>query len=319
METTDAHSLAVTLEPVLREATGGRLGPIEWFRAAWQHGGAATGFALWGGGPGSVMVKLPIGPTELRWTERLSRSTRTAVGGALVPEVFACGDNIGGIDLAWLVMEKIQGKPLSTGLDERAVRELLASTHEFHMAAGAHADPGASPPPPTNWVENVSRSRDAVRTHGLPDSQRWNEALRSVQKALPVLVRRWSGRAINTWCHGDVHPGNAMRRASDHAPERCVLIDLALVHAGHWVEDAVYLERQFWGHSDMLHGVKPVSELARLRREAGIPIEADYGEVAVARRVLMASLVPLFIEREGNSKYVRGALEVIEKFAPQAH
>ncbi len=46
----------------------------------------------------------------------------------------------------------------------------------------------------------------------------------------------------------------------------CVLVDLALVHPGHWVEDALYLERQYWGHSDLLKGVKPASELARLRQ-----------------------------------------------------
>lgn len=187
------------------------------------------------------------------------------------------------------------------------------------MAAGQHGDPASSPPPPVNWAENIARARDAVRTHGLADAQRWNEALKGVQKVLPLLVRRWSSRPINTWCHGDLHPGNAMRRSAGGMPGRCVLIDLALVHAGHWVEDAVYLERQFWGHADLLHGVKPVSELARLRREAGIPVEPDYGEIAVARRILMASLVPLFVDRENNAKYVRGAIEVIEKFVPQVH
>jgi hypothetical protein len=33
----------------------------------------------------------------------------------------------------------------------------------------------------------------------------------------------------------------------------------------------------------------------------------------------MASVVPLFLGREHNVRYVKGALEVIEKYLPQLH
>lgn len=57
-----------------------------------------------------------------------------------------------------------------------------------------------------------------------------------------MLLRRWSTRRLNAWCHGDLHGGNALRRADGS----CVLIDLALIHPGHWLEDALYLERVCW-------------------------------------------------------------------------
>jgi hypothetical protein len=96
-----------------------------------------------------------------------------------------------------------------------------------------------------------------------------------------------------------------------------VLVDLALVHPGHWIEDAIYLERQYWGHSDLLKGVKPVSELARLRRERGLNANDNYPDLANVRRVLMAACVPAAAEREGNAKYVRAALELLDRLIPQ--
>jgi hypothetical protein len=95
-------------------------------------------------------------------------------------------------------------------------------------------------------------------------------------------------------------------------------VDLALVHPGNWVEDALYLERQYWGHSELLHGVKPLSTLAKFRRERGLPTDECYADLATVRRVLMAACAPALIEREGNPKYLHAALDLIERFLPQA-
>src|ERR1051326_2883770 len=43
----DTHDLAISFDPVLHQACNGRLGQVEWFRASWQRGGAATGFSTW--------------------------------------------------------------------------------------------------------------------------------------------------------------------------------------------------------------------------------------------------------------------------------
>ena len=140
-----------------------------------------------------------------------------------------------------------------------------------------------------------------------------------VQRALPVLKAKWASRGIHTWCHGDLHPANVLRRAPSPASPtgECVLIDLAMVHPGHWVEDAVYLERLYWGRSELLHGVKPVSHLAKIRREMGIQTDDNYAELAAVRRVLMAGCVPAYATFEGHPKYTHAALEILEQYLPQ--
>src|SRR2546421_544761 len=80
---------------------------------------------------------------------------------------------------------------------------------------------------------------------------------------------------------GHDNHGSSNGQAADSPPKHpCVLIDLALVHSGHWMEDALYLERQFWGHEPLLHGVKPLPMLAKLRRERGLPTDDHYSELA---------------------------------------
>lgn len=371
MSAEDADGLAHMLEPVLRDHCGGRLGPIEWFRSQWQRGGAATGFSLWSfenGGCVPVLVKLPVGPVEYRWTSRLGKvdDASWAEGAGLpVPRVVACGTEVGGYDLAWVVVERLSGSPLGRNgshLVEQDVRDMLEAVVEFQSrAVAAHpvdAKAARSVKEP-DWEALIERGREGARDHVIANAPRWSEALRQVGRALPGLLKTWHARPINAWCHGDVHPGNAMRRTKESgsptlpggengfaigggAPlgstvaERegelageggCVLIDMALVHPGHWLEDALYLERQFWGHEQYLHGIKPVSELARLRRERGMSgggsgggaaEDGDYAHLACVRRVLAAACAPALIEREGNPKYIHAALEVVEKFLPMA-
>lgn len=324
----DVHSLATSLAPMLREQSGGRLGQIEWFQCAWQTSGAATGFSTWTFDDGrtvGTLVKIPVGPVEHNWTVGLGAVEQAAWHHEQTmlrptPRVLAGGMELGGYDLAWFVTERLAGQPLSQALDEQAVHELIDAAADFQLEALRHR-PEVEAPPHHDWASAVDRARLAIKASGAPETQRWNEALKRVHRALPSLLAKWNSRSTRHWCHGDLHPGNALRRAGiGERPGRgCVLIDLALVHAGHWVEDAVYLERQFWGHAEKLHGIKPVSALAAARRARGLPADDDYAGIATARRVLMASVVPLFMDREHNAKYMHASLEVIEKYLPQVH
>jgi len=313
----DSQALAAALGPALRDACGGRLGPISWFRAAWQHGGAATGFAPFTLADGQTiesLVKVPVGFHEHRWTCALGSLESAGVSPTSLPtpRVLASGREVGGHDLAWIVTEKLYGQPLTHGMDSDGVLGLLNTVCDFHESA-ARCQPEVESARVVDWDTSIERSRVKARDGAIIESQKWNEAIKHVQRALPRLVAKWNHRSTGWWCHGDVHPGNALRRGESG---RLVLIDLALVHPGHWVEDAVYLERQFWGRSELLHGVKPVSTLARLRRERGLSVEDSYMDVANVRRVLMASLVPLFVEREGHPKYMHAALETINNVLP---
>lgn len=320
-------SLAANLEPALRRATGGRLSAVAWFRSRWQRGGGSTGLATFATDQGDapVVVKLPVGPTERRWTTALGQPAAAGDDHAPTPKVYASGDTINGYDLGWLVLERLPGSPLGADLDESAVRGLLRATAEWYRRAAAVASPLPAGPPAgpapagPDYERLIGKARDAAKHGEFPDAQRWNQALKAVSRALPVLLRRWNSRPINCWCHGDLHPGNAMRRAAPPAsrePAPCVLIDFALVHPGHWVEDALYLERVHWGRPAALCGVNCVSTLAAFRRELGLPADGDYGALANTKRVLAAAAAPSLLGREGNPKYMAHALDLLGRLLP---
>lgn len=340
-----AWSLAAALEPVLRGACQDRLSPVQWFRSSWQAGGAATGFARFqieGAEAVPVVVKLPVGPAEFRWTvalgglphaaERLDDgpldddvmcevSPGYACAMGPTPRVFAAGTVVGGYDLAWLVVERLDGQPVSGSMSRGSIESMLRAAADWYArSARLRAVDGARGVKTEDWEKLLARAREAIKSQGIAEPQRWNHAVHQAQRALPTLLARWNARPINTWCHGDLHPGNAMLRRgfAGNGTGSCVLIDLALVHPGHWVEDAVYLERMHWGRSEVLDGVKPVNFLARARRDAGLATSEDYTLLANVRRVLMAATAPAFLAREGHPKYVHAALEMLERCLPLA-
>lgn len=313
---------------MLREQCEGHLGELEWFRAAWSRSGAATAKADWtlpDGRAVPAILKLPVKPLEYRWTRDMGRSehgqwdpTRWDAAATLpTPRVLACGTQIGSYDLAWIVVERFEQNPLSTDPSEQNLTDLVRAVAAFQHGAQAHGSP-TGPLLDLPFAEQLEKGRELVRDRLIPidEPQRWNEALKKGAKCLPRALVAWSTRPVNAWCHGDVHPGNAMRRQvvqDANQPGQCVLIDLGLVHAGHWCEDALYLERQFWGHADRMGKLRPVSLLARARREAGLDNGPDHAEIANARRLLSAMCVPaLFVTEGSNPTYVQHALHTLE-------
>jgi hypothetical protein len=337
----DSHDLAVSLLPALAEACGGALHDVRWFRTAHQRGGAATGFArlMRDGCSLPVMLKLPVGPDEYAWTTRLSACpsgtwhthawTTPQACACVTPRVVASGLELGGHDLAWLVVEKLGENVSPDTMDGPHAREIIGACFAFSQRCeGVRAiGPGQAAPRSPQWDVLIERGRMMCREHGLLEHHRWHDALRRVHKALPVLRARWEARPITTWCHGDLHPGNVLRRVFAEGERLqagplaltppCVLIDLALVHPGHWMEDALYFERQFWGHAEKLSGAKPLSIVAAMRRAAGLATDEHYDQLANTRRVLMAACAPAMMQREGNARYLHTALEMIETLLPQ--
>lgn len=332
---TDYSSLAAMLEPFLVQACDGDLSDIQWFRSSWQSGGAATAkatFALTNGRSAKVIVKLPIGPAEYRWTTGMEgldapEGSHCELQYGCTPRVFAAGTELGGYDLAWIVVERLPGHPLSHHFNGDAARDLLtAAVNWYDRAAALRPIALASRPPVKDWAAQVDRARGSLDDNVIADESRWIDAIERTRRALPALIDVWESRPINTWCHGDLHPGNAMRRAvgsddtasNGHAPSslplgQCVLIDLALVHAGHWVEDAVYLERLCWPKPEILGGVKPVDFVADLLRTRGMLGSENYARLATARRILMAATSPAYLAQDGNPRYMHAALERLEE------
>ncbi len=299
-----SQDLAAALEPVLREACEGRLGSIGWFRTDWQRGGGATGRSVWtteDEPPVEVVVKMPVPPRELRWLSRLGvRDDRH------VPRHLAGGDTLGGYDLAWVVMERLPHGPLLLEWTPECVTPMAEAAAAFASLASVHAvDPV---PPEPDWSARLAAAKDKVRELRLAGSKAWNATIRAVTGRLDPLLDRWASRRPLEWIHGDLHPGNAMTHEATRPPTAVCLVDFAEVRVGHWVEDAVYLERLHWARPERIAGHPPVRSIAAARKARGLHNGEDHAGFAAIRRLLMASTAPAFARTEGSPAYFEACL-----------
>jgi len=296
------------LEAALAATCGDRLSPVNWFRTSWQRGGALTGRARWRGDDGAendVVVKLPIPPQELRWLERL-QADRVAHG-PVVPRLYAGGRELGGYDLVWAVMQRMAYGPLDEQWAGREVELLVDAAARFHAACAAYEIDAA--PRAEDWPDVLKRARAALRERGLPETQRWNAAVKALQKKLKKMLAVWDERE-RQWCHGDLHLANAM--TADAPPQGpAVLFDLAMVHVGHWVEDAVYFEHLYW-HAPKRLGGDIVKQLAQQRKAYGLKGDAHWPRLAAIRRALIAAAAPAMNPAQTSPAYLHAALGVLE-------
>ena len=146
----------------------------------------------------------------------------------------------------------------------------------------------------------------------MPRRQAWRAALKMFRSHLDPLVKEWAARDTAQWVHGDLHLANAMSRESMESGPVC-LIDLAEVRVGHWIEDAVYLERQLWARPLRLKGHGPVKAIAAARRHWQLPVEHDYSRLAMIRRALLAGTALAFLQSEGDPRYLDACLGWLER------
>lgn len=281
-----AHSLARALEAELLALEGGRLSNLSWFRTDWQRGGAATATARWRDDAGEhrdVVVKVPVTQRERRWFERLGRDDA-----APVARLFAGGDDLGPYDFAWIVIERLPFGPLGVRWHDDHMARIGDVAARFHQAAAATPIEALADEP---WEDLLAKARESVKEPSFPERSRWTAALKDCAKRFDRIVDAWRTRGPIGWVHGDLHPANAMSRvAEDHGP--ACLIDLGEVRTGHWLEDAVYLERVHWPRADRL-SAKPVKCVADARKRLGLE-NGDWPSLAAARRILLAATAPGF-------------------------
>jgi len=296
-----------SLEPVLRRSCFDRLSSVNWFRTDWQRGGALTGYATFRDNQNKeqpVVVKLPVGPDERHWLLRLGKTHN-----AVAPKVYADGNSLGDYDMAWVVMERLPYGPLGTAWKGTEFDLLIEAAGQFYAATNPF--PVDATNTHRNWEIIFHQSRQSVHHHQLKNEQRWNRTLKKAHRKLKSWQRTWDERPIHQWCHGDLHLANAMTRSKPpNGP--AVLLDLASVQAGSWVEDAVYLEHLYWGRRDRLAGRKPCKQMARQLKQMGLPVEKDWSQLASVLRSLLAMSTPATLCQDGNPKHVQGALEVLE-------
>ncbi len=334
--------LGQSLGPALHEACGDKLGEIEWFTTPWQRSGAATGYTHWRLPDGSVIdaiAKVPVGYREFYWSTKLGETDPMQwlsfeAEHLPVPRVLAGGTELGGYDTAWVIVERVSGEPLvdlvqgsSAAEGRTAFIRLFDAAARFHRLAQEVREPGERDRPAApNWARLLEKSAERAADNGIEDEGRWLDRIGRVGARLGTLLERWEARETLTWCHGDLHPGNVLQRRcrscrmEDGLPASVghmegVLIDLAMVHSGHWVEDALYLERLFWGREPLFRGIDPLSQLADARAAQGLENGTDAAELAEVRRVLMAATSPAFYGSEGDPVYLRSALTKLDAAA----
>lgn len=304
---TSQSAFGTMLEPVLRKTLDDRLGKVRWFRTDWQRGGALTGYATYQDDQGNeheTVVKLPVPPRERRWMAHLQNHSDVC------PKLHAHGETLNGYDLAWVVMEKLEHGPLSQAWDGQEFDLLAEAAGRLYEAT--HDVPIDRPAPDRNWEAIHDKARQAARDGGMAEGQRWNKALKKAHRKLPDWLATWNERPIDTWCHGDLHLGNAMTR--DPAPNGpALLFDFAQVHPGHWVEDAVYFEHLYWARKKRLGGRKLVKLIAKQRKQRGLPVDEHWPDLAQIKRALLAMATPAMLQHDGNPAHVAEALAVLER------
>jgi len=294
------------LEPILRQVCHGHLSEVHWFRTDWQRGGALTGYAIYCDDHGQdheVVVKLPVGPGERQWLVRLGEEPN------IVPRVFADGKALGGYDMAWVVMERLPYGPLGLAWEGKEFDLLVEATGRFYAAA--KNVPINQPPVQKDWEEIFQLARKSVRRHNLAHPQRWNKALKNAHRKLKQWVRVWDDRPVDQWCHGDLHLGNAMARVPPPGGP-ALLLDFALTHPGHWVEDAVYFEHLYWARRDRLQDRKLCKQIAHQRKKMGLKLSKNWSRLASVSRALLAMGTPAVLRCDGDPRHVQAALEVLE-------
>jgi aminoglycoside phosphotransferase (APT) family kinase protein len=293
-----AHALGPQLLPMLIEACDRRLHDVHWFKTDWQRSGAATAYATAEIAEDDLrpaVVKLPIGPREHHITAGLCHTR------APTPRVAFHGTELGGYDLAWVVMERLPGDPLAAHLHAEVFEHLADAAARFYVHT-TRLWPKAPPGQQWDWERLLDTARTNAREHEIPEKQTWSRQIRCVQRTLSKLLDRWNARDQTTWCHGDLHAGNLMHRGDDNpwGANEPVLLDFAEAHGGHWVEDAVFAERLYWARPDVLERAKPVERIAEARKANGLAVRDEDFKLADIRRVLLAATVPARLDRDGH-------------------
>lgn len=303
------------LEPVLIKACNDRLTNIRWFRTDWQRGGALTGYGTFqtDSGPKEVVIKLPVPPQERRWLMYTQADQHQL--GEITPKLFAHGEELGGYDMVWLVMERLKFGPMDSQWNGNEFTMLVDTIGRFYAVAANY--PVNVNREPQDWKFLIDRARQKIRDKAPLDiAQQWNKTLKAFQKKLKRILKYWATRNLKEWRHGDVHLGNAMtRQPAPHGP--ALIFDFAMVRPGHWVEDATYFEHLYWADPSKLEQYPIVKMFAQVRKDHKLTVETNYPKLANIRRALLAATSPISAVGAGNPRFQNACLQKLEELLPK--
>ena len=235
---------------------------------------------------------------------------------SVVPLLLASGEQLNGYDLTWMIIERFPFGPLGKHWEPNNIERVAQAAARFTKKASSF--PVDQKGRREDWKTLLKAAKKSVRENHLEKESTWKKMHSLIGKKLDILIEIWRSRRIDQWLHGDLHLANAMCR-SGKPDAKVALIDLAEVHAGHWIEDAVYLERQLWGHNTRLKATKPVSSMASARRALGMYVDDDYSNLVDVRRLMLAATAPAFMQSEGDPRYLASCLLQLQHSLDRLH
>jgi hypothetical protein len=220
----------------------------------WSASGGVHLAGIWHATEAPVLVKLGVNPNQLYWTRQIEGAAPD-----LIPQLFASGDTLDDLPVAWTVMERIPCDALGPGW----------MGNEFEMVLDAAVR-----------FQRASRSIEP-RTLETMDAALLRERLEvGVTARPPGPVGTLIDRLESDWqwvsavceleiCHGDVHMCNVLSRIPPPDYSTAVLIDCQPV-VQPWAFDAAYpqvlnsTDRGRIGYQDL------VPKMARIRTAYGL-------------------------------------------------
>ncbi|WP_405063447.1 aminoglycoside phosphotransferase family protein [Kribbella sp. NBC_01505] len=210
---------------------------------------------------GEVLLKVGVSETQRFWSSVVAERDP-----GLAPRVLAAGDRLGGVELGWVVMERLPGG-LHDGWGGAEFGLLMDAGVRFQALARTIASPPCA-----------ELTADAV--HGWLVAGKERDAPGPVDAVLERFTDDW--RFVNEVCepeicHGDLHMGNVLMRTPAPEISPALLIDFEPCRMP-WVFDAAYAQvlnsdpaRAGW------QGL--VGQMADHRRTRGLPVCADLTRV----------------------------------------
>jgi hypothetical protein len=190
-----------------------------------------------------VILKLDVSERALYWTRTLSEHCPT-----ISPKLIASGDQLGDLDVRWVVMERLEAPP---DFAEQLVDAVTASV-AVHLAG-----------PRVNLSMAYDVGQAAIR--GWLQRAAADSAPMGTSQLLDSLETDWlwlDSRCASSLAFGDLHAGNVMARDDGSV----VLID-PIPRVAPWMFDAAYAQ---------VISATPTSQLcssvAQARQAVGLPV-----------------------------------------------
>jgi hypothetical protein len=220
----------------------------------WSASGCLHLAGLWSATEMPVLIKLGVNPNQLYWTQQLGKAAPD-----LIPQLFASGEMLGDLPVAWTIMERIACDALGPGWMGNEFEMILDAAVRFQRASRS-----IKPRSLAIMDAALLRQRLEVGVAASPPGP--------VMTLIDRLDADWEWVAAmceSEICHGDIHMCNVLTRTPPPEYSDAVLIDCEPV-VQPWAFEGAYpqvlnsTDRGRVGYRDL------VPKMARIRSGYGL-------------------------------------------------